>query len=105
MDRNFGNRKRSDATGSRHMRWLASIALTVVAGLILVPVLLAVHDEAFQLDADVIASTTTASGGTTQTVDWNSIFDNSGTNGTGKAKSPLPAGFGHAVPTIDLHNS
>jgi hypothetical protein len=103
MDRNLNDRKkRSDATWSRHRRWLASIALTVVAGLILVPVLLAVHDEAFQLDADVIHSTTTNYGGTTQTVDWDLIFNNGGTNGTGKVISPLPTGFGHATFTPDF---
>jgi hypothetical protein len=36
---------------------------------------LAVHDEAFQLDGDVIASTTTSVGGTTQTLDWDSFFN------------------------------
>ena len=52
----------------------------------------AVHDEAFQLDGDVSASTTTTVGGTTQTVDWDSIF-----TAAGAKKSPLPAGFTAAV--------
>src|SRR5262249_54217151 len=59
MDRNFGDRrKRSDATGGRHKRWLASIALVVVTGLILfVPALLAVHDTgAFELDGNAANS-------------------------------------------------
>ena len=38
----------------------------------------AVHDEDFQLDGDVLASTTTNVGGTTQTVDWDSLFDLNG---------------------------
>src|SRR6059058_3649607 len=49
---------------------------------------LAVHDIAFQLDGDVSASTTTSVGGSTQTLDWDSLFTAAGTN-----KSPLPAGF------------
>ena len=52
----------------------------------------AVHDAAFQLDGDVSASTTTTVGGTTQTVDWDSIF-----TAAGAKKSPLPAGFTAAV--------
>ena len=52
----------------------------------------AVHDAAFQLDGDVSASTTTAVGGTTQTVDWDSIF-----TAAGAKKSPLPTGFTSAV--------
>jgi hypothetical protein len=39
----------------------------------------AVHDAEFQLDGDVIASTTTNVGGTIQLLDWNSFFDASGT--------------------------
>ena len=49
---------------------------------------LAVHDLAFQLDGDVSASTTTTVGGTTQTIDWDSLFTSGGAN-----KSPLPAGI------------
>src|SRR5215470_11364875 len=95
MDRNLGDRrKRSDATGGRHRRWLASIALTVAAGLIMLPVvLLAVHDLTFQLDGDVIASTTTNLGNPPQlqTVDWDSLF-----NADGSTKAPLPTGFAKA---------
>ncbi len=57
-----------------------------------VPAAFAVHDLAFQLDGDVSASTTTTVGGTTQTVDWDSIFTAAGAN-----KSPLPTGFSAAV--------
>ena len=47
----------------------------------------AVHDLSFQLDGDVSASTTTNVGGTTQAVDWDTLFDASGN------EKPLPAGF------------
>ena len=47
----------------------------------------AVHDLAMQLDGDVSASTTTSNGGTTQTIDWDSLFDSTGT------PKALPAGF------------
>jgi hypothetical protein len=48
----------------------------------------AVHDLSFQLDGDVSASTTTSVGGTTQTIDWDTLFD-----AAGATKLPLPAGF------------
>ena len=38
----------------------------------------AVHDEQFQLDGDVSASTTTSVGGATQTKDWDSFFNSLG---------------------------
>ncbi|MGW5241357.1 hypothetical protein ACWEOW_20660 [Monashia sp. NPDC004114] len=57
-----------------------------------VPPAFAVHDNTFQLDGDVLASTTTTVGGTTQTVDWDSIF-----TAAGAKKNPLPAGFTAAV--------
>jgi hypothetical protein len=38
----------------------------------------AVHHLEFQLDGDVLASTTTNVGGNTQAKDWNSFFDSSG---------------------------
>jgi len=47
----------------------------------------AVHDAEFQLDGDVIASTTTNVGGTTQLLDWGSFFNASGT------PLALPPGF------------
>ena len=52
---------------------VSAVALLFVAGA------QAVHGEAFQLDGDVIASTTTNIGGATQTVDWDSLFDANGT--------------------------
>jgi len=60
-------------------RWLAALAtLAVIAGtLVISSVALAVHDEDFQLDGDVDSSTTTNAGGTTQAVDWDTIFDGS----------------------------
>ena len=64
----------------RGRRPLTALAIiSVIAGLVVATgTALAVHDETFQLDGDVIASTTTTKGGTTQTVDWDSIFDSAG---------------------------
>jgi hypothetical protein len=59
----------------------------------------AVHDETFQLDGDVLASTTTTIGGTTQTLDWDSLFD---ANGDEKA---LPAGFTASAFNKDFLNT
>ena len=61
---------------------------------------LAVHDEDFQLDGDVLSSTTTTKGGSTQLVDWDAIFDTSG-----DAFASLPAGFGDAELTKDFNNT
>ena len=98
MFRSFGRRpKRSDATRRRYHRWLYSLAIMVTAGLILVPVLLAVHDEAFQLDGDEISSTTTNYNSVIQTVDWDAIFNTDGTT-----KAPLPTGFAHAKLDADF---
>ena len=104
MDRNIGDRrKRSDATGGRHRRWLYSLALLVISGLIFIPaVLYAVHDLDFQLDGDVIASTTTSKGNPAklQSVDWDSLFN---VNGTTKAL--LPTGFSKARLDRDFQSS
>jgi hypothetical protein len=48
---------------------------------------LAVHDEAFQLDGDASAATTTSYGGSTHASDWSSLFDANG------AEKTLPADF------------
>lgn len=72
-------------------------AAMVVAGN--VPAAFAVHDETFQLDGDVSASTTTNVGGTTQTIDWSSLF---GTTGN---KLALPSGYTASVFTKDFNTS
>jgi hypothetical protein len=57
MDTNVRDgRKHTHVTGGRHKRWLWSIALFVVAGLMFVPaLLLAVHDtNAFELDGNAV---------------------------------------------------
>jgi hypothetical protein len=78
----------SKANPRAKQRW-ASLGLIVAAMTLLVATaVLAVHDEDFQLDGDVIASTTTNKGGSVQTVDWDSIFD-----ANGNEKAPLPPGF------------
>ena len=83
-------RKVIGPTGSRRRRWvfLCTAAVTIALAVLIVPSALAVHDEAFQLDGDVIASTTTNYGGVTQNYDWDSMFTSAGAN-----QSPLPTGF------------
>jgi hypothetical protein len=67
---------------------LAALASAVALGAYLVSNALAVHDEVFQLDGDVSASTQTNFGGHAQTVDWDTLFD-----AAGGEISPLPTGF------------
>jgi len=75
-------------TSRRPRRFLAVLVLTTMVLAQLGPGLIyAVHDLAMQLDGDVSASTTTSNGSTTQTIDWDTLFDSTGTP---KAK---PAGF------------
>ena len=88
-------RKVIGPTGSRRRRWLllcttmAAIAMAVV----FVPSALAVHDEAFQLDGNVLASSQTNIGPNgPQLYDWDSIFTAAGAN-----VSPLPTGFSAAA--------
>ena len=76
-------------TGSRRRRrfLFAPMLLVTAVALLFVAGAQAVHGEAFQLDGDVLASTTTNVGGVTQTVDWDSLFDANG------EELPLPANF------------
>jgi hypothetical protein len=81
------------AGGKRRRRFLlATFASTVALGAFLISNAFAVHDLVFQLDGDVDPSTTTNVGGTTQTIDWDSLFDVS-SNGTVSEHDPLPTGF------------
>src|SRR5687767_9138843 len=81
-------------------RWtLLGMAIATML-LLIAGVVLAVHDEDFQLDGDVIASTTTNKGGSTQTLDWDSLI-----NANGTPKDPLPAGFEDAGFEKDFQNS
>jgi hypothetical protein len=67
----------------------ALAALSILTGLLLTSgTVLAVHDEEFQLDGDVLSSTQTNAGGSTQLIDWDAIFTATGTD-----QNPLPAGF------------
>jgi hypothetical protein len=68
-------------------RWLAALAtLAVLSGsLYIAGVALAVHDEDFQLDGDVLTSTNNTGGNLP--VDWDSIFDADG------SELSLPNGF------------
>src|SRR4029079_3402418 len=54
----------------------------------------------FQLDGDVLSSTTTSVGGTTQLIDWDAIFTAAGANQT-----PLPANFTNAGFAKDFNNN
>jgi hypothetical protein len=75
----------------RRRRFLvASVASVVALGAILISTALAVHDEDFQLDGDLIASTN--SNGGAQPFDWDSLF-NVSSNGTVTQKNPLPGDF------------
>jgi hypothetical protein len=81
--------------GTRRRRLLVATSASVVAlGAILISNALAVHDENFQLDGDVSASTTTTvppgpdPPAETQLLDWDSLFD-----ADGDEKLPLPSGF------------
>jgi len=67
-------------TGSRRRLRLAVPIVAVMVFALLVPAIaFAVHDLQFQLDGDVIHSTTTSvPPGTTQLLDWDSFFDSSG---------------------------
>src|SRR5262249_31110350 len=87
-------RKVIGPTGSRRRRWifLCATALAIAMAVLFVPSALAVHDEAFQLDGDVLASTQTNIGPNgPQLYDWSSMFD-----ANGVTQSPLPTGFGAA---------
>jgi hypothetical protein len=77
--------------GKRRRQILFAAAAVVVLGGFLVSNALAVHDETFQLDGDVSASTTTSVGGNTQTLDWDSFFDAAGN------EKALPTGFDASV--------
>ena len=89
-------------TGSRRRRrWLfVPIVLVCALALMIVGGAQAVHDEDFQLDGDVQASTTTNIDNKTQTVDWSSLF---GTDGS--TNDPLPAGFDNANLVQDFNFS
>ncbi len=64
----------------RTRRWLKAIGIVaaVVVAVLLPTAAYAVHDLQFQLDGDVSASTTTMVGTTTQSKDWDSFFDATG---------------------------
>ena len=83
--------------GGRRRRAVLGGAVAVAAAGVFAISALAVHDLSFQLDGDVSASTTTTVGGSTQTVDWDSIF-----NSAGAAKSPLPTGFSATAFGVDF---
>jgi hypothetical protein len=88
-------------TGSRRRRrfLLAPLCLVVLLGLLVVGGAQAVHDEDFQLDGDVNAATPTNIGGSSQDIDWSSLFNADGSNKT------LPTGFEAARLDKDFSNS
>ena len=85
----------------RDWRRARSVALVMAIGLL--GALLvgspasAVHDLNFQLEGDVTAATTTTVGGTTQNLDWDSLF-----NASGGEIDPAPAGFTAATFSNDF---
>jgi len=87
--------------GRRPLTTLAIVAV-VVGLLAFAGTALAVHDEAFQLDGDTDATTTTNKGSPPhiQTIDWDSLF-----TAAGAAKDPLPAGFSDASFVKDFNNN
>jgi hypothetical protein len=80
----------------------ALAALSILTGLLLSSgTVLAVHDETFQLDGDVLASTQThVPAGSTQTIDWNSIF-----TAAGAPVASLPTGYEDAAFVKDFNNT
>ena len=76
---------RNRFTGARKALIVMAAAATLVVTTGVISVL-AVHDQEFQLEGDVIASTTTNIGGL-QNRDWDSLFDTAG------AEKTLPANF------------
>src|SRR5262249_31480385 len=91
--------------GSRRRRRFRFLVLPVLVGAVIALFTagsaLAVHDLAFQLDGDVSASTTTSVGGNTQSKDWDSFFDSSGSLIPGSLSSGS-TGFLHAGFTRDF---
>ena len=63
------------------------LLLVAALALLLAGAAKAVHDEAFQLDGDVSASTTTNNGGHLQPFDWDSFFSAAGQKSPG---FPMP---------------
>lgn len=94
--------------GSPRRRWtlLLPLIAALALGLFFVAGAQAVHDEEFQLDGDVIASTTTTvppgpnPPAETQLLDWNSLF-----NADGSTKASLPNGFEDANLERDFNTS
>jgi hypothetical protein len=82
-------------TGSKRRRRFLIVPILVIAALalLLVGSAQAVHDEAFQLDGDVTASTTTNFGGHTQSSDWDTFFDASGNSIFTSFPDPAVPGF------------
>ena len=84
--------------GRRPLTLLAVMSL--VTGLLVASgTVLAVHDEDFQLDGNVLEASTTSIGGT-QNFDWDSIF-----TAAGAPKATLPSGFDAAGFKKDFSNS
>lgn len=65
-------------SGRRRGSLFGAIVSLLLLSVFIAPNALAVHGEQFQLDGDVDASTTTNVGGTTQGIDWSSLFDANG---------------------------
>jgi hypothetical protein len=83
-------------------RWLTLIVgVALLTAMFGVAAVFAVHDETFQLDGDIAASTVThIPASATQTVDWDSIFNSSGGD-----VSPLPTGYDATAFHKDFSNT
>jgi hypothetical protein len=79
----------------RRWRRIVPLVAACVLASVFVSSAQAVHDLEFQLDGDVLATTTTTVGGQTQTVDWDSMF-----TAAGATKSPLPGSGGFTAATF-----
>jgi len=91
------------STGTRRRRRYqlgAIVSMVTVMAVLAAPNAFAVHDLNFQLDGDVDHTTTTTVGGNTQNLDWDSLFNASGTK-----IDPLPTGFTAATFQKDFNNS
>src|SRR5437899_1697546 len=75
-------------TQRRGLGLVGTLAVTTAAMLLVTATVLAVHGLVFQLDGDTSTTDIAPITGVTRTVDWDSIFTN-----TGAAVSTLPANF------------
>jgi hypothetical protein len=86
-------------SGRRRRTLIGAFVTFLLLSVLVAQSALAVHDLVFQLDGDVIASTTTNIGGHVQNFDWDSLFDSAG------AEKPLPTDFTASGFDKDFNNT